>query len=73
MASGMLSILFIAMLALALALIAGGIVMLVVGLRRRDDSTSRPFLALGVGLLVVGTVILMPSLLMLGRMFVEMG
>lgn len=52
-----------------LLLIGGGIVLLVVGSRRRDDSTSRPFLAFGVTLLVVGTVVLVPTLLWAARMW----
>lgn len=71
MASGVLIILFVA-LAFALLLIAGGIVLLVVGSRRRDDSTSRPFLALGVTLLIVGTVVLVPSLLMAARIMLSL-
>lgn len=73
MASGALTLLFVAMLGVALLLIAGGIVMLVVGSRRHDDSTSRPFLALGVGLLIVGTVVLVPALVTAGRMVLGFG
>ena len=53
----------VAGLVLGLLLIAGGIVLLVIGSRRRDDSTSRPPLAIGVTLLVLGTAIAVPSLL----------
>ena len=60
MYSGLFSV---AGLVLGLLLIAGGIVLLVIGSRRRDDSTSRPPLAIGVTLLVIGTAIAVPSLL----------
>lgn len=53
----------VAGLVLGLLLIAGGIVLLVVGSRRHDDSTSRAPLAFGVTLLVLGTVAAVPSLL----------
>lgn len=73
MAFGALSILSVGALGLALVLVAGGVVLLVVGARRHDDSTSRPFLALGVGLLILGTVVLVPSLVMAGRMVLGLG
>ena len=50
-------------LAVGLLLLAGGIALLVVGSRRRNDSTSRAPLAIGVTLLVLGTAIAVPSLL----------
>lgn len=53
----------VAGLAVGLLLIAGGIALLVVGSRRRDDSTSRAPLAIGVTLLVLGTAISVPALL----------
>ncbi|MCR8671285.1 hypothetical protein [Agrococcus sp. HG114] len=56
-------VLGVAGLAVGLLLIAGGIALLVVGSRRRDDSTSRAPLAIGVTLLVLGTAIAVPSLL----------
>jgi hypothetical protein len=56
-------VLGIAGLVLGLLLIAGGIVLLVVGSRRHDDSTSRAPLAIGVALLVLGTAAAVPSLL----------
>lgn len=68
MAAGVVSFMLMAMLGLGLVLIAGGIVLLVTGLRRHDDSTSRPFLAFGVGLLIIGTVVLMPALLLGARL-----
>ncbi|QUW18348.1 hypothetical protein [Agrococcus sp. Marseille-Q4369] len=62
--SMMFSVLFsVAGLVLGLLLIVGGIVLLVIGSRRRDDSTSRAPLALGVTLLVIGTAAAVPSLL----------
>lgn len=56
-------VLGVAGLVLGLLLIAGGIVLLVIGSRRRDDSTSRAPLAIGVTLLVIGTAAAVPSLL----------
>lgn len=63
MAVGALSIIAWLVLLLGLAAIAGGIVLLVVGSRRRDDSTSRPFLALGITALVIGTTLAVPALI----------
>jgi uncharacterized membrane protein HdeD (DUF308 family) len=63
MASGALSIVGWLMLLLGLLAIAGGIVLLVVGSRRHDDSSSRPFLALGITALVIGTTLAVPGII----------
>lgn len=63
MALGFSLPLLVVALLVGLLLVAGGITMLVIGSRRHDDSTSRPFLAPGVGLLILGTVVTMPALL----------
>lgn len=70
MALGTSLLLLVVALIVGLLLLAGGITMLVIGSRRRDDSTSRPFLALGVGLLIFGTIVTMPALLMVGQLVV---
>ena len=67
MFSGIMILLVVAALGAGLLLIAGGVVLLVVGSRRHDDSTSRPFLAFGVTLLVLGVIVLLPALFMLVR------
>ncbi|WP_306233111.1 hypothetical protein [Agrococcus beijingensis] len=63
MATGLLSVLAWVVLLLGLLAIAGGIVLLVVGSRRHDDSTSRPFLSLGITALVIGTALAIPALI----------
>ncbi|MCH1882065.1 hypothetical protein [Agrococcus sp. ARC_14] len=73
MVSGIAALMLFAALGAGLLLIAGGIVLLVLGLRRHDDSTSRPFLALGVGLLIVGSVVLLPSLFLVAGMITGLG
>ncbi|GEK79292.1 hypothetical protein [Agrococcus baldri] len=73
MSMAVVSILLVAMLGVALLLVAGGVVLLVLGSRRRDDSTSRPFLAFGVTLLVLGTVVLVPALLWGARSLLGLG
>lgn len=70
MALGTSLLLLVVALIFGLLLLAGGITMLVIGSRRHDDSTSRPFLALGVGLLIFGTIVAMPALLMVGQLVV---
>lgn len=62
MASGFVFFFVIAAAIAGALLIAGGITLLAIGLRRHDDSTSRPFLAFGVGLLLLGTIVLIPTL-----------
>jgi len=71
MATGMsfIGILMVGGLLVGLAAIAGGIVLLVVGSRRRDDSTSRPFLAFGITALAIGTAVTVPVLLSLAMGF----
>lgn len=73
MTSSILVVMLAVGIGVALIAIAGGIVLLVVGSRRRDDSSSRPFLAFGVVLLIVGTIMLVPTLLAVGRMVLGMG
>jgi hypothetical protein len=63
MATGLVSVLAWVVLLLGLLAIAGGVVLLVVGSRRHDDSTSRPFLALGITALVIGTSLAVPALI----------
>jgi uncharacterized membrane protein HdeD (DUF308 family) len=64
----MLAPLAVLMLLAGALAIAGGIVLLVVGSRRHDDSSSRPFLAFGVTALVIGTVLAVPALLSLASL-----
>jgi uncharacterized membrane protein len=73
MAFGMLgTLLLVGAVVLGLLVIGGGVVLLVLGSRRRDDSTSRPFLAFGVTLLVLGTLLLVPALLSAARALLGM-
>ena len=65
MVSGALTLLLVGSLVLGLVVIGVGIVLLVIGKRRNDDSTSRPFLAFGITALVIGTAVFVPSLLWL--------
>ena len=71
MAVGMLAPLVVLMLLVGALAITAGIVLLVLGSRRRDDSSSRPLLAFGVAALVIGTALAVPSLLGLLLPFVE--
>lgn len=57
----MLTPLVLLMLLAGVLAIAGGIVLLVLGSKRRDDSTSRPLLAFGVTALVIGTALAVPA------------
>lgn len=61
MVFGGLILLVIAGIGGGLLLLAGGIVLLVLGSRRRNDSTSRPFLAFGVALIALGLVVGLPA------------
>lgn len=61
----MLTPLVVLMLLAGAVAIAGGVVLLVLGSRRHDDSTSRPLLAFGVTALVIGTALAVPALLAL--------
>lgn len=59
------TVLLIGSLIVGLVVIGVGIVLLVIGKRRHDDSTSRPFLAFGITALVIGTAVFVPSLIWL--------
>ncbi len=57
--------LVVLMLLVGVLAIAGGIVLLVIGSKRHDDTTSRPLLAFGVTALVIGTALAVPAALTL--------
>lgn len=65
MATGMMTPLVVLMLLAGVLAIAGGIVLLVIGSKRHDDSSSRPLLAFGVTALVIGTALAVPAALSL--------
>jgi len=73
MGAGTLAPLAVLMLLAGALSIAGGIVLLVLGSRRRDDSTSRPFLAFGVTALVIGTALAVPAGLSLASLLAPRG
>lgn len=63
MASAMMTPLVVLMLLAGVFVIATGIVLLVLGSKRHDDSSSRPLLAFGVTALVIGTALAVPAAL----------